>query len=69
MAFAASVEDDLDVAALAEVLEQSKGSDRISIRGTSIERGITYRVEVEEGVLKLIGQAAKLQNARDSDPF
>ena len=69
MAFAASVQDDPIIAGLAEALQNGKGNDRIAITGTSIERGVTYRLEVEEGVLQLIGQAAKLQNSRDRDPF
>ncbi|MBP89573.1 MAG: hypothetical protein CMJ64_23165 [Planctomycetaceae bacterium] len=69
MAFAASVQDDPIIAGLAEALKNGNGKDRISITGTPIERGVTYRLEVEEDVLQLIGQAAKLQNARDRDPF
>ena len=57
------------LAGLAEALQNGQGNDRIAITGTSIERGVTYRLEVEEGVLQLIGQAAKLQNARGRDPF
>ena len=69
MAFAASVEDDPIIVGLAEALKQGPGKDRIAVTGTAIERGVRYRLEVEEGVLQLIGQAAKLQNARDRDPF
>jgi len=69
MAFAASVDDDPIIAGLAEALKNGQGHDGIAITGISIEQGVTYRLEIEEGVLQLIGQAAKLQNARNRDPF
>lgn len=69
MAFAASVDDDPIVAGLAEALKNGQGKDHIAISSKAIERGVAYRVEVEEGVLQLIGQAAKMKNAQDRDPF
>ena len=67
--FAASVDDDPIVAGLAEALKNSQGKDHVAISSKAIPRGVAYRVEVEEGVLQLIGQAAKLKNAQDRDPF
>ncbi len=67
--FAASVEGDPTVAGLAEALKNGNGKDHISVVSKAIPRGLAYRVEVEEDVLQLIGQAAKMQNAGDRDPF
>ena len=39
----------------AKVLDSANGKDRIRLVGRSIERGLTVRFEVEEGILKLIG--------------
>jgi hypothetical protein len=69
MAFAASVENDEVVAALAESLKNGNGKDRISVTGTTIKGGVAYRFEVGEGILQTIGQATKLQGARDREPF
>ena len=67
--FAASVDDDPIVAGLAESLRNGQGKDRVAISSKAIPRGVAYRIEVEEGVLQLIGQAQKLINAQDRDPF
>jgi hypothetical protein len=67
--FAASVDDDPIVTGLAEALKNSQGKDHVAISSKAIPRGVAYRLEVEEGVLQLIGQAAKLNNAQDRDPF
>ncbi len=69
MAFAASVDDDPIVAGLSEALKKGQGKDHIAISSKAIPRGVAYRVEVEEGVLQLIGQAAKLKNSQERDPF
>ena len=67
--FAASVGDDKVVAALAQSLQEHPENDHVRVTSKSIERGISYRVEVQEGVLQLIGQAIKAQNAQNRDPF
>ncbi|MDA1048869.1 MAG: hypothetical protein O3C40_00100 [Planctomycetota bacterium] len=67
--FAASVGDDPMVRGLAEALKKSKGKDHIAISSKAIPRGVAYRIEVEEGVLQLIGQATKLKAAQDREPF
>ena len=69
MAFAASVDDDPIVAGLAEALKNGQGKDHIAISSKAIERGVAYRVEVEEGVLQLIGRAAKMKSAQERDQF
>ncbi len=65
--FAASVGDDPMVAGLASALKKSNGKDHIAISSNAIPRGIAYRIEVEEGVLQLIGAATKLKAAQDRD--
>jgi hypothetical protein len=69
LTFAASVDDDPVVAGLAKTLQDGEVKDRISITSKAIPLGVAYRIEVEEGVLQLIGQAAKLKNAQGRDPF
>lgn len=67
--FAASVDDDPIVAGLAAALKNGQGKDQIAISSKAIPRGVAYRFEVEEGVLQLIGQAAKLKNEQNRDPL
>lgn len=55
--FASNFEDNPMVAALAGTLKENKGSDNIVITSTPIPNGARYRLEVQEGVLKSIGQA------------
>jgi hypothetical protein len=62
MAFAAAAENDPIVKALAESIKQSNGKDRVRITQKSVERGVSARLEVEEGVLQMIGAAAKARN-------
>ena len=56
--FAESVDDSPAVPALIEMLEKA-GNDRISLTATPIPRGAQYRLEVQEGVLQVIGEAGK----------
>lgn len=55
--FASKHEDNPMVAALADTLKENKGRDNIVITSTAIPNGARYRFEVQEGVLKSIGQA------------
>ena len=56
--FAQTVDESGAMAMMAPLFEQVSGNDRISMTETAIERGILMRVEVEAGVLKLIGGVA-----------
>ena len=56
--FAAQKEDDPKLAEITKKLEQA-GHDKISIVGKVIPRGSSTRIEVQEGVLKLIGDAIR----------
>lgn len=60
--FAASLEEDPTVKVLAETIKRSVGKDHVRITQKPIDRGVIARVEVEEGVLQLIGAAAKARN-------
>lgn len=46
--------------ALSQVLSGSEGKDQVKVRAKMIENGAAYRIEVQEGVLKIIGLAAKM---------
>ncbi|HXT58373.1 MAG TPA: hypothetical protein VN699_07055 [Pirellulales bacterium] len=50
------------VAMLAEALKEG-GADHVRIKVQPIENGVQYRIEGEEGIIKLIGSAAKLATA------
>ncbi len=56
--FAQSVDDNPVVPALVQLLEKA-GNDRVSLRATPIPRGAQYRLEVQEGVLQVIGESGK----------
>lgn len=56
--FVESVDNNPVIPDLIELLEKSK-SDRISITARGIQRGAQYRFAVDEGVLEVIGEAAK----------
>ncbi len=58
--FAASIDENPMATILATTIENSGGKDRISITSKPIPGGALTRLQVEEGVLQLIGQAAKL---------
>lgn len=52
--------NDQNVQMMAAMLAQMKGSDSVRIVGDTIENGVNYRLSVDEGVIKLIGQAAAM---------
>jgi hypothetical protein len=60
--FAASIEDDQVVKMLLETIKKAPGKDHIRMSQSNIDRGVTARLEVEEGVLQLIGAAAKARS-------
>jgi hypothetical protein len=56
-----SPEDQQQAAAVAEMLNtEAAGKDHVSIKAEPIENGVKMRIEAEEGVLKAIGTAAKM---------
>ncbi len=66
MQFAASLDDDPTIQVLAETMKKAGGKDRVRVTQKTIEHGTTVRLEIEEGVLQLIGAAAKAQNQRNN---
>ncbi len=69
--FASAVKDDPVIAALAATLDNNANPDhnRIAIKAQSVENGVRYRLEVEQGVLELIGAAMKMSNRGGNDPL
>ena len=67
--FAQTVDGNPAIAALLQALQGANGKDHLSITATSIPRGATYRIEIEEGLLMLIGTAGMMQNAGPGGNF
>ena len=59
--FAASVQDNPVLELIGSTLEKSEGADNITLDATPSENGVLYRLTVEEGILKAIGQAIKFR--------
>jgi hypothetical protein len=51
------------IAGLAKSLEQ-EGGDKILVTGAAGQRSMTYRVEIQEGVIRTIGEAGKMFTAQ-----
>lgn len=66
LGFAASVDDDEMVKLLAKTIQEAAGKDHIRVTQRGVARGTSVRLEVEEGVLRLIGAAAHAQNNRNN---
>lgn len=65
--FAANQEtDDPILGVLAATAQKSAGKDHIRVTQRTVERGTMVRLEIEEGVLQLIGAGAKAQNQRNN---
>ncbi len=64
MKFAQSVEQNPMISALADVLAQAEGKDHVLMRTMPIPDGITYRLLLEEGVLRAIGQGVQMNGAQ-----
>jgi hypothetical protein len=60
--FAAAMERDPMVKVLAESISKANGKDHIRITQKAVERGVAARLEIEEGVLRLIGTATTARN-------
>ena len=58
MNIAAEAEDDPTVAMMAEMLKGMKGNDRVIMQAFKKGDSAIFRLSVDEGVIKLIGQAA-----------
>lgn len=60
--------DNTMLTSLLAALEKSPGKDQISLVGSSIPRGFKYRLDVQEGVLRMIG-AAVAENLQQGGDF
>jgi hypothetical protein len=59
--FAASMnEGDPKSAAMVQLFDMAKGKDHILVNVKTIPNGVTYRVEVESGILEALGQMSKM---------
>jgi hypothetical protein len=59
--FAAKLEADPVVAAMAASMKNAGGKDKVTMTAKALERGIRYRIEIGEAVLGLIGQGVRVQ--------
>lgn len=62
MDFVASIEDNPLVGSVADALHDAGDKDHVNLRGIPIENGFVYRIEVEEGILRGVGEAIKMAN-------
>jgi hypothetical protein len=60
LTFASQMDNDPTVTAMAGALRKTNGRDDISLTARSIERGVVYRLAIEEGILSLIGETARM---------
>jgi hypothetical protein len=67
LSFAGAMNTDPNLEKLAKASGKTSGKDHILIVAKAAERSVTYRLEIEEGVLSLIGEAAKIQGANGGE--
>lgn len=68
MDFAASVGEDANLIMVAGLLEGIRGRDHVSLALHPIEDGVTYRLEVEEGIIEAIGLAIRMFEEQAGGP-
>lgn len=61
--FVASIEENPLVGTILDTLKNSNGKDHVLVRAFSVTNGATYRMKIEDGVLKAIGQGAVMAQA------
>ena len=69
MQFAAATSQDPQAIAMAQLFEGLDGNDHVSITATAGENSLTYRIELEEGVLQAIIQAGAAFNGGQALAF
>lgn len=62
MEFAAAMEENPLMASVTEALKESGNKDHVKLHGIPMKNGFTYRIELEEGILRGIGEAVKMAN-------
>jgi ribosomal protein L18E len=55
---AAQMQNEQNMQAMADKLAESK-RDRVRVNMSGIERGVTFTLEIQDGILELIGLAAQ----------
>jgi hypothetical protein len=60
LSFAQTVEPNPMVEAVVQMLSGVEGKDHLRVRTSVTDAGIRYRIELEEGVLKILGQAGQM---------
>lgn len=66
--FAASVEPNGPAAMMASVADKFKGKDHVFVTAKPISNGVTGRLEVEDGVLQMVGAIAKARGGAGAPP-
>jgi hypothetical protein len=57
--FAASINNEPGLVGFASALQSNQGKDHILMTAKPISNGVTYRVEVEQGILQAVGDVSK----------
>ena len=63
MQFVGSMDDNPMVGAMNDALESVGDKDHANLLGLPVENGFIYRIQLEEGIIKAIGEAVKMANA------
>ena len=67
--FAASIDEENPALLMASFLvAQAKDKDHVRIVVRPIKNGISYRIELEEGLIRIIGQASKFAQGLGGGP-
>ncbi len=64
LAVVAKEKDKANVEQLAAVLKKHRGNDHVTAVATPVERGVKYRLELEEGVLRVLSELHALKEKR-----
>lgn len=62
MEFVGAMEDNPLIASVTEALKESGNKDHVKIHGLPVKNGFTYRMEMEEGIIRAIGAGAEIAN-------
>ena len=60
--FAAAADENPLIGSVMEALRESGGKDHLRLKGIPVKNGFTYRIELEEGILRGIGEAVQMAN-------
>ena len=64
MGLAASLTEDASVQAVAQTLAAATGSDHVIIAANHVANGVRYRYEIQDGIVRAIGQAISASRSR-----